>query len=151
MARIRIETWVAAPPEVVFDLARSVEAHMASTARTGERAVGGRTSGLVELGDEVTWEAVHLGVRQRLTARITELDRPRRFVDTMVRGAFAAFYHVHEFHGERGGTRMVDDVDFRAPLGPIGRLADVLVLERYMTRFLRERAEHLKRVAEGGP
>jgi ligand-binding SRPBCC domain-containing protein len=110
--------------------------------------VGGRTSGLMELGEDVTWEAVHLGVRQRLTARITAMDRPRAFVDEMVRGAFARFRHIHEFHEERGGTRMVDDFDYRAPLGILGRIADVLFLERYMTRFLAERADHLRRAAE---
>jgi hypothetical protein len=36
---IRIETFIQAPPEQCFDLARNVEAHVASTAATGERAV----------------------------------------------------------------------------------------------------------------
>jgi len=36
---------------------------VASTARSREAAVAGTTSGLLELGDEVTWEARHLGIR----------------------------------------------------------------------------------------
>jgi len=94
---IRIATTIDAPPERCFDLARDVGAHLRSTGPTGERAVGGVTSGLLELGDEVTWEARHLGVRQRLTARISRLERPRLFEDVMVRGAFASLHHVHEF------------------------------------------------------
>ncbi len=35
-----------------------------------------------------------------------------------------------------------------SPLGPLGRLADVLVLERYLRRFLEVRNEEIKRVAE---
>lgn len=59
---------VAAPPERLFDLSRSVDAHVLSASSTGERVV------------------------------------------------------------------------FSAPLGPLGRLAEVLVLRRYMERFLRDRA-----------
>ena len=57
MPTIRIATSIDAPPERCFDLARDVGAHVRSTAGTGERAVGGVTIGLLELGDEVTWEA----------------------------------------------------------------------------------------------
>ena len=148
MPTLRLETWVDAPRETCFDLARSVDAHVASTAKTRERAVAGVTSGLMSLGDRVTWEAHHLGVRQRLTAEITRFDRPAMFEDRMVKGAFTSFTHLHEFVEARGGTLMVDTFDYRSPLGPLGRLADVLFLERYLTRFLRERAEHLKMVAE---
>src|SRR4051812_35969171 len=97
MPTIRIETSIDAPPERCFDLARDVAAHVRSTEGTGERAVGGVTRGLLELGDEVTWEARHLGVRQRLTVRISRLERPRVFEDVLVRGAFASLHHIHEF------------------------------------------------------
>jgi hypothetical protein len=57
MAIVRAETEVAAAPEICFDLARSVDAHLASAAATGERAIAGVTTGLLVLGDEVTWRA----------------------------------------------------------------------------------------------
>lgn len=97
MTTIVVETRINAPIELCFDLARDVEMHLKTAAATGERAVAGRTSGLLELGDVVTFEGVHFGIRQRLTAKIVELDRPRRFVDEMVSGAFASMRHVHEF------------------------------------------------------
>jgi ligand-binding SRPBCC domain-containing protein len=145
---IVIETWIAAPVERCFDLARDVEAHVASTGKTGERAVDGVTSGLVGLGQEVTWQAVHLGVRQRLTAKITRMERPAVFVDEMVRGAFRSFRHTHEFRPERGGTTMIDRFDYTSPLGALGRLADWMFLERYLRRFLEDRAAYLKARAE---
>jgi ligand-binding SRPBCC domain-containing protein len=149
MPLIRLETFIRAPPDACFDLARDVDAHVQSTARTKERAVGGITTGRLELGDEVTWEAVHFGVRQRLTSRITRFDRPRLFVDEMVRGAFSSFEHVHEFSPESGGTIMVDIFTYRAPLGMLGRLADLVFLERYMREFLGQRARSLKAILEG--
>jgi ligand-binding SRPBCC domain-containing protein len=145
---IVLRTRVAAPPSRCFDLARDVDLHQRSTAPSRERAVAGVTSGLLGLGDQVTWEATHFGVRQRLTSRITEFDPPRRFVDEMVRGAFRRFRHEHQFLAVEGGTEMVDIFDYTSPLGPLGRLADVLFLRHYMTQLLRERNAFLKHEAE---
>ena len=150
MPTIRIETSIDAPQERCFDLARDVAAHVQSTAGTSERAVGGVTLGLLELGDEVTWEARHLGVRQRLTVRITRLERPRVFEDVLVRGAFASLHHVHEFVARNGGTTMIDTFTFASPVGPLGAIVDRVFLTGYMRRFLLSRARELKRMAEGG-
>jgi ligand-binding SRPBCC domain-containing protein len=151
MPVIVIRTRVAAPPARCFDLARDVDLHQRSTAASRERAVAGVTSGLLGAGDEVTWEATHFGVRQRLTSRVTKFDPPNRFVDEMVRGAFARFRHEHQFLSVPDGTDMVDIFDYTAPLGPLGRLADALFLRRYMTTLLRERNAYLKRAAESTP
>jgi ligand-binding SRPBCC domain-containing protein len=148
MPTIHLETFIGAPPQLCFDLARSVDVHMASTNHTGERAVAGVTSGMMNLDDEVTWEARHFGVRQRLTSRITMMERPRLFVDEMQRGAFKRWHHTHTFEERRGGTLMIDDADYASPLGLLGRLADRLFLERYMTRLLLVRNAHIKKVAE---
>jgi len=151
MPVIVLRTRVAASPARCFDLARDVELHQRSTAASRERAVAGMTAGLLGAGDEVTWEATHFGVRQRLTSRITEFDPPNRFVDEMVRGAFTRFRHEHQFISVPDGTDMVDIFDYTAPLGPLGRLADGLFLRRYMTALLRERNAYLKRAAESTP
>ncbi len=143
-----LDIQIEAPIELCFDLARDVETHARTSASTGERAVGGKTTGLLDLGDEVTWEAVHLGVRQRLTSRIVELDRPRRFVDEMVRGAFASFRHVHEFEEEDGAVRVRETFTWRSPLGWLGVLADELVVERHMRAFLGTKLAALKAIAE---
>ena len=74
MAVIRVVTPIAAPVERCFDLARDIDFHVRSMAHTGERAVLGRTTGLIGLGESVTLEARHLGVRQRITAKVTEFD-----------------------------------------------------------------------------
>jgi len=145
---IRLETLIAAPIETCFDMARDVDLHQRSTAASAEKVVAGVTSGRMELGDEVTWEATHFGVRQRLSSRITAFDRPNRFVDEMVRGAFARFRHTHDFIRQNAGTLMVDVFDYTSPLGVVGRLADFLFLRRYMTRLLQRRNAYLKSAAE---
>jgi len=148
MPLIELETQIAAPIERVFDLARSIDAHMASTEGSNERAVAGRTSGLIEDGETVTWEAKHFGVNQRLSVRITTFDRPHLFADEMISGAFASMAHTHRFTSSGEGTLMKDEFYFSAPLGIVGCIAEGLFLTRYMTRFLEKRAAELRRMAE---
>lgn len=148
MALIRLATIIRAAPERVFDLMRDVDVHQESSSATGERAVAGVTSGLIGMGESVTWRARHLGVWQELTVVVTEFDRPWLFTDEMVRGAFKRMRHVHRFEATPEGTRMTDELDFEAPLGPLGRLAEVLFLTRYMRRFLEARAAFIKARAE---
>lgn len=150
MPIIHLTTTIAAPIEVVFDLARSIDLHLESTAQTNERAVGGRTSGLIGFGEEVTWEATHFFVRQRLTARIVQFDRPRHFRDSMVSGAFCRFDHDHHFVADGRRTVMTDMFDYTAPLGLLGRLADMLFLKRYMRQLLAIRNHVIKMAAESG-
>jgi ligand-binding SRPBCC domain-containing protein len=148
MPIITITTEIAAPIERVFDLSRSIDLHAASTAHTGERAVAGVTTGLIGLGEEVTWRAKHFGVWLRLTSRITQFDRPQRFRDSMVRGAFRRFDHDHIFSEQGGITTMNDVFDYDAPLGPLGRIADYVFLERYMRELLVTRNRYIKQAAE---
>ena len=148
MPVIRIETFIQAPVVRCFDLARDADAHIASTEGSQERIVERTGAGLFELGDTVTWEAVHFGVRQRLTSKITRCEPPHLFEDRMVRGAFHSFAHLHEFRPVENGTLMLDRFEYRSPLGPLGHLADWLFLKRYMRRFLTVRAHYLKQAAE---
>lgn len=148
MGTIRVETVIEAPPSVVFDLARDVTVHAETTRRTGEKAVAGVISGKMGFGDVVTFEAKHFGVKQRLTSKIVEFDYPHSFTDQMVEGAFQSLRHQHIFESADGRTRMIDVVVLKAPLGPLGWLAERLFLDRYMRNFLVERGSALKAIAE---
>jgi ligand-binding SRPBCC domain-containing protein len=100
------------------------------------------------MDDEVTWEARHFGIRQRLTVRVTAFDRPNRFQDVMISGAFKRMVHDHQFAGHPKGTLMRDRFDFSSPLGLLGRMADWLFLKSYLSRFITRRNAVLKRLAE---
>lgn len=148
MAVVVIETQINAPVEICFDLVRDVSAHVVSAAHTGEKAVAGVTSGHIGLGEIVTFEAVHFGIRQRLTAKVVEFDKPHRFVDEMMNGAFKSFKHVHEFAPVSGGTLLKDTLIWTAPFGFLGKIADKLFLENYMRNFVMRRNAKLKEAAE---
>jgi ligand-binding SRPBCC domain-containing protein len=148
MATIRIITEIAAPIEWCFDLARDIDFHVRTMEQTGERAVAGRTSGLISLGETVTWEARHFGIRQRFTALVTEFVYPSYFRDEMTFGAFRSFVHDHRFESRDGVTVMIDEVVFRSPFGPLGRLVDSLLMTGYLRRLLTGRSQEIKQTAE---
>jgi len=148
MPVIQLSTLISAPRERVFDLARSIDAHQDSTEGTSERAIAGVTRGLIGLNDEVTWEARHLGLKQRLTVRVTEFNRPQHFQDIMVAGAFKSMKHDHEFLELPTDTQMNDRFEFQSPLGVLGRIVDQVFLRAYMERFLIQRNSILKKLAE---
>ena len=150
MPTIVLKTEIAAPIETVFDLARSIDLHIDSTTQTNEKAVAERTSGLIQLGETVTWEATHFFVRQRLTVRIEQFERPKHFRDSMVSGAFARFDHDHIFANIPNGTLMTDHFDFASPYGFLGHIANWLLLSRHLRKLLETRNQVIKSVAESG-
>jgi Uncharacterized conserved protein len=150
MPRIELATTIFAPVEICFDCARDLDLHQRSMADTGEVAVAGRTSGRIELGEEVTWQARHFGLVHRHTSRITAFDRPRYFRDEMVRGRFRRFVHDHHFEPTPAGTTMRDVLEFASPWGVLGSVADTFVLKRYLTTLLARRNRMVKQEAEAG-
>ena len=148
MPTITVETKINAPLETCFDLARDIGLHCSTASRTRERAVEGRTSGLINLGESVTFEARHFGVLQRFTSRVIEFDRPNYFVDEMTRGAFKSMKHRHEFKVLGTQTLMTDTLIWVSPFGIAGVLFDKILLEKHMRNFMIERNGKLKSAAE---
>lgn len=148
MPLIEIKTIIYADIQTCFDGARHIDFHKTSMKHTKERALAGKTSGHIGLQEWVTWEAVHFGIRQQLTSKITAFEAPNYFVDEMVTGAFKSFKHEHVFQEEKNHTIMTDHFSFVSPLGILGRVADMLFLTRYMTHLLTTRNQCLKKQIE---
>ena len=149
MPHFELTTRIAAPLERVFDACLDVEVHTGSMAQSGERTVGGKSSGHLGLGDRVTFQARHLGIRWRLTARVIEIDRPEHFADEQEHGPFKRWRHAHHFTPDgNGGTVMRDVVDFASPIGPLGALVDKLVLHHYMISLIERRNQYIKALLE---
>ncbi|WP_294333010.1 SRPBCC family protein [uncultured Chryseobacterium sp.] len=148
MAIIRLQTTIQADIRNVFDLARDIDLHQKSTFRTGERAVAGRTAGLIEQGETVTWKAKHLGIVQTLTTQIISMHKPYHFTDIMLKGAFKSMKHQHLFRQEDRYTVMTDIFEFESPFGIIGKIFNAIFLRNYMKQFLLERNRMIKSTAE---
>lgn len=148
MPVLKLHTTIDADIRIVFDLARSIDLHLLSTKETNESAIAGKTTGLIELGESVTWRAKHFGVYQELSSKITAFNRPYFFEDSMVKGAFKSFTHQHIFETVDDKTMMKDVFEFESPLGFLGSLANKLFLVKYMTQLLQKRNAVIKDVAE---
>lgn len=148
MPVIKLETCIHAPIEMCFDISRNIDIHLESTKHTGETAIAGKTSGLIGLGESVTWRAKHLGVWQTLSTKITSYTYPTYFVDEMIQGAFSNMKHEHIFEKNERYTLMIDVFQFKSPLGFIGRIFNALYLTAYMRRMLLHRNAVIKQQAE---
>ncbi len=148
MPTIEINTFIIANIERCFNLARSIDLHVDSMAKTKETAIAGRVSGLIEFGETVTWRAKHFGVWHTLTSKITGFDFPYSFTDEMVTGAFKSFKHQHLFFSQNDGTLMIDIFEFESPFGIFGNLANVLFLKNYLRKLLQNRNRLIKENAE---
>ena len=148
MPTIHLTTFVAAPPERVFDLARSIDLHRKSMAHTAEEAIAGTTTGLIGLDETVTWKAKHLMKTRVLKSKITAMERPLSFTDEMVSGDFKSFKHEHHFKRIENGTLLIDLFHFETPYGGLGKLVNQLYLVRYMKNLLDIRNKAIKEYAE---
>ncbi len=148
MPLILLHTEIAAPVERCFDLARSMEVHVLSMTASNERIVSGKKSGLIEVGETVTFRAKHFGITQEHTGELAEMNRPDFFVDTMLSGTFKSLRHKHIFIEKGNGTIMKDEFFYESPLGVLGKIADALFLKKYLEKILTERNAFIKNCAE---
>ncbi|WP_462266111.1 SRPBCC family protein [Mucilaginibacter sp.] len=151
MAIIKLTTLIQAPPEICFNLSRSVDIHLTSMQQYQEQAIAGTTTGLMNLHDTVTWQARHFGWPFIMQVALTEVQLPVFFADQMRKGPFKMMRHYHYFKPHGNGTRMTDEFVFRSPLGWLGRVADALILKPYLTRLLLRRNQTIKQLAEDQP
>ncbi len=148
MPRIELKTEINSSIEICFDLARSIDLHKVSAGHTREEAVAGRTSGLINLNETVTWQATHFFIRQKLTSKITAINRPDYFVDEQLNGIFKSLRHQHIFAQDGDKVIMTDIFAFESPAGILGQLFNKLMLTSYMRKFLMERNQTIKEFAE---
>nr|WP_199157851.1 SRPBCC family protein [Pedobacter sp. ASV2] len=148
MPTITIKTMINASIETCFDLSRSIELHVQSMVSSNEKAVAGKTSGLIELNESVTWKARHFGFTFKMTNQITKLNSPKIFIDEMVKGPFKVLKHIHQFESVADQTVMVDIFIYKAPLGLFGYIAERLFLNYYMKHLLISRNAVIKNQTE---
>lgn len=150
MPVIKLETVIQSSIDICFDLSRSIDLHQISTAHTQEKAIKGKTSGLINIDEFVTWQATHFGIKQQLTSKITAFDRPSHFRDEQVNGAFKFIIHDHYFKQKNNEVIMTDNFNFQSPFGLIGKIVDAIVMTSYLKKLLEKRNVVIKDFAETG-
>jgi ligand-binding SRPBCC domain-containing protein len=150
MTTIELHTVFNAPIERCFNLSRSIDLHMESTKHTNEKAIAGKTSGLIEQGESVTWRAKHFLITQYMTVKITKMNSPVYFRDEMLSGPFRCMHHDHWFTPTDDNVLMKDRFSYEVPYGVAGWLFDKLILRKHMTALLKQRNTTIKAAAEAG-
>jgi ligand-binding SRPBCC domain-containing protein len=90
------------------------------------------------------------GVPVSWLTEITEWDPPRRFVDEQLKGPYALWHHTHTFEPlDDGGTLMRDVVRYRIGFGPLGLLANRLVVRRDVEQIFDYRAQRIPALLAG--
>ncbi|MDC8005620.1 SRPBCC family protein [Aureisphaera galaxeae] len=148
MTTITLHTKIRAPIDTVFDLSRSIDLHVKSVPKTKERAISGKTKGLLGPDETVTWQGKHFGLSLKHTSKMVSFEKPFQFTDLMVKGHFTYFVHQHLFKKTDEGILMTDILKYRVPFGWIGRWFDRLFLKKHMLQFLTQRNRTIKREAE---
>ena len=100
----------------------------------------------VREGTRIRYRLSLHGIPMSWESRITEYADGSHFADVQVSGPYSRWYHRHHFRPVAGGVEMTDDVEYRLPFGPLGRLAHWLVVRHqlraifnYRTRIVTER------------
>ena len=78
------------------------------------------------------------------TTEITLWEPPHHFVDVQRSGPYKQWIHEHRFVEENGGTRIIDEVNYELPFGPLGDLVHALYVRRDVAHIFAYR----KRVIE---
>ena len=86
---------------------------------------------------KMTWVAEHLGYQP-----------PEKFEDIMKKGPCRSWHHVHRFIEKDGGTVVHDEVDYKLPMGVLGRIFGSRNVRNRLNRMFRARENRLIRDLE---
>jgi ligand-binding SRPBCC domain-containing protein len=150
MPVIHLTTFVAAPVDAVFDMSRHIGLHKISQQDYSEEAISGTTSGLINKGEVVKWKAKHVFKIRYMTIKITDMNAPHFFEDSMINGDFKSFVHKHHFKAANNGTIMIDELFFETPYGIVGKLFNQFYLTHYLKTVLEKRNSVICKYAETG-
>jgi ligand-binding SRPBCC domain-containing protein len=82
----------------------------------------------------------------RWQTRIEAWEPPRRFVDAQVRGPYSLWEHTHTFEEDGPEATIIHDrVRYSIPFGPLGELADRLLVRRDLKQIFDYRRDAVAR------
>jgi ligand-binding SRPBCC domain-containing protein len=82
----------------------------------------------------------------RWRTRIEVWEPPRRFVDVQIRGPYALWEHTHRFAEDGPGATVIEDrVRYALPFGPLGALANRLLVQRDLRQIFDYRRDAVAR------
>lgn len=86
------------------------------------------------------------GIPMNWLTEITHVNAPYYFVDEQRFGPYAFWHHQHHLQEVPGGVEMTDEINYALPLGPVGRLAQIMFVKRQLNRIFDYRYQQLEKL-----
>ena len=137
--RLRHEQIVPRPLEEVFEFFARAENLETLTPEWLNFKIESVNPRPVQKGTLISYELRVRGLPLRWTSEIQEWNPPTRFVDLQIRGPYKLWHHTHTFIAEGNNTRIIDEVLYDLPFGPLGKIAHTLMVKSDVEKIFRYR------------
>lgn len=87
-----------------------------------------------------------LGIPVHWQTEICKVEKPGMFMDRQLKGPYKVWEHTHIFTPSRGGVQMTDIVNYDIPLGPLGALAQKIVVGKKIEQIFSYRYKTLEKL-----
>jgi ligand-binding SRPBCC domain-containing protein len=85
-----------------------------------------------------------LGIPLNWVTEITHVDHLNYFVDEQRFGPYSFWHHQHFFKPVKNGVEMRDIVHYKIPFGPLGLIADKILVRKQVEGIFTYRTQKLK-------
>jgi ligand-binding SRPBCC domain-containing protein len=90
-----------------------------------------------------------LGLPMKWRSLISKYDPPYSFADEQLVGPYKSWHHEHTFRETAAGIIAGDHLEYSLPLGPLGTMAQTLVVKRQLESVFRFRQAALAQIFAG--
>lgn len=161
MPTLEFQTNIAAPLEKVWAFHDDVNASLPALSPPGDQVSIESADLPVKVGSRIIILAKGpLGMKLRWVARITEYRPPHvvvfgeeaRFVDEQEAGPFKSWRHEHDFERiDEKTTLLTDRITYRVGFGPLGWIANLLLVRPKLKGMFRFRHGQTRKLLENAP
>jgi len=142
--RLERQQWIERPVDQVFDFFSRAENLQTLTPPWLHFRM--QTPLAIELcsGALIDYRIRLAGIPMSWRTRIDDWEPGVRFIDVQERGPYRQWVHLHEFQAVANGVVMTDRVDYRLPLGPLGRIAHALAVRAALAAIFDYRFQRIR-------
>ncbi len=99
-------------------------------------------------GELIDYVIRWMGVPLKWRTRIADYAPPTMFIDEQIRGPYSLWHHTHTFEETASGVRILDQVDYRLPLGLLGTIAHAVMVKSQLLQIFRYRQAVIAKILD---
>jgi uncharacterized protein (TIGR01777 family) len=144
--KLRREQFVPMPVPKVFEFFSDANNLETITPPTLRFKVLGKSTTRIEEGTLIDYRLKLHGIPLRWQSRIECWQPGKMFVDRQLVGPYRHWYHRHTFRAVEGGTLMIDEVEYRLPLGRFGKVLAGTWVRKELKKIFDFRARKIEEI-----